>query len=91
MHGSDAAPFDLARIAELDLHGKWLFDAVFNPLNTPFLEIGRRRGAVCVDGLWMMIYQGIPAFESWIGEPVQRGARDLQELHRILDRALVEV
>ncbi|ORX14593.1 hypothetical protein AWC31_25765 [Mycolicibacterium wolinskyi] len=91
MHGNDPAPFDLARIADIDLNGKWFFDAVFNPLDTPFLQAGARGGAMCVDGLWMMIYQGIPAFESWTNRQLTLKTNDLIELHRILRHALADV
>jgi shikimate 5-dehydrogenase len=77
MRGNAVAAFDLARIAELDPRGKWFFDAVFNPIDTSFLQTSERNGAVVVDGLWMMIYHGVPAFSKWTGIALQLRARQL--------------
>lgn len=43
------------------------FDAVYKPLETRFLRDARTAGAETVDGAWMLLYQGVEAFETWTG------------------------
>ena len=43
-------------------------DLVYTPLTTKLLELGQDRGSKTVDGLGMLIYQGIPGFEAWFGQ-----------------------
>jgi hypothetical protein len=88
LRGNAAAALDLARITELDPRGKWFFDAVFNPIDTSFLQASERNGAVAVDGLWMTIYQGVPAFSKWTGIAPQLSARQLGDVHERLSVAV---
>ena len=43
-------------------------DLVYTPLETNLLKIAKDRGSRTVDGLGMLIYQGIPGFEAWFGQ-----------------------
>ena len=43
-------------------------DLVYTPLETNFLKIAKNRGSRTVDGLGMLIHQGIPGFEAWFGQ-----------------------
>lgn len=42
-------------------------DLVYSPLDTPFLKDVRARGCCTVDGLGMLLHQGVPGFERWFG------------------------
>jgi shikimate dehydrogenase len=42
-------------------------DIVYNPLRTPFLNAAAEKGCVTVDGLGMLLHQGVPGFERWFG------------------------
>ena len=42
-------------------------DIVYNPLMTPFLQAAEKRGCTIVDGLGMLLHQGVPGFERWFG------------------------
>jgi len=42
-------------------------DLVYTPLETPLLEQARKTGCCTVDGLGMLLYQAVPAFERWFG------------------------
>ncbi len=44
-----------------------VFDAVYVPLETPLLAAARARGNRAVDGLGMLLHQGVPGFERWFG------------------------
>ena len=42
-------------------------DIVYNPLETPLLRNARAAGLRTVDGLGMLMHQGVPAFEAFFG------------------------
>ena len=47
--------------------GMVVTDLVYNPLETRLLHAAREAGCTVVDGVGMLIYQAIPAFERWFG------------------------
>jgi len=44
-----------------------VLDAVYSPLETRLLRDAADAGATTVDGAWMLLYQGVEAFEIWTG------------------------
>ncbi len=62
-HGDDMPDISLER-ARLDL---LVSDVVFNPPETPLLRAARERGHPTLDGLSMLVYQGVIGFELWTG------------------------
>lgn len=40
-------------------------DIVYNPLETKFLKIAKDLGLKCIDGLYMLVGQGVKAEEIW--------------------------
>jgi shikimate dehydrogenase len=42
-------------------------DIVYTPLETDLLKTASDKGCKTVDGLGMLIYQGMPGFEKWFG------------------------
>lgn len=58
-----------------------VMDAVYRPLRTPFLREADAVGARTVDGAWMLLYQGVGAFERWTGvtAPVDAMNRALRD------------
>ena len=42
-----------------------VLDAVYSPIETRLLREAARAGATTVDGAWMLLYQGVEAFERW--------------------------
>jgi shikimate dehydrogenase len=53
--------------AELIPAGGLVFDLVYNPEETPFLQAARSRGARTAGGLAMLVYQGVASFRLWTG------------------------
>jgi shikimate dehydrogenase len=52
-------------------------DVVFNPPEPPLLRAARERGLRTLDGLSMLVYQGVIGFELWTGsEAPQRVMKD---------------
>ena len=45
-----------------------VLDAVYSPLETRLLREAAAAGATTVDGAWMLLFQGVEAFEQWTGE-----------------------
>jgi len=46
-----------------------VFDMVYGPQETPLVTFSRAKGARSADGLLMLLFQGIFAFEIWFGKP----------------------
>jgi len=63
MEGKEALTIDLSRAAR----GTAIADIVYVPLDTPLLKDARARGLTPVEGLGMLLYQGIPGFRGWFG------------------------
>jgi shikimate dehydrogenase len=63
MHGGDRYPIDLNRLH----NGLFVFDLVYNPLETPLLAAARRRGVRGCNGLAMLALQGAESFAIWTG------------------------
>ncbi len=64
------------------LHGDLtVLDAVYAPLETRLLREAAAAGATTVDGAWMLLYQGVAAFERWTGReaPVEAMNEALRE------------
>lgn len=47
--------------------GTLVTDIVYSPLRTKLLEDADAAGCVTVDGLGMLLHQGVPGFERWFG------------------------
>jgi len=46
---------------------QWVFDLVYNPLETPFVHKAKQIGCKLVSGLDMLIYQSAESFKWWTG------------------------
>ena len=44
-----------------------VLDAVYSPIETRLLRAAEAAGATTVDGAWMLLFQGVEAFERWTG------------------------
>lgn len=44
-----------------------VLDAVYSPIETRLLRDAAAAGATTVDGAWMLLFQGVAAFERWTG------------------------
>ena len=54
--------------------GMLVADVVFNPPETRLLAAARKRGLPTLDGLSMLVYQGVIAFEMWTGQSPDEAA-----------------
>lgn len=43
----------------------FVYDVIYNPKETPLLKFAKEKGAVAVNGLGMLFYQGVLALQHW--------------------------
>jgi shikimate dehydrogenase len=53
--------------------GQVIYDIVYNPPRTKTLKAAEAAGAKAVNGLGMLLYQGVLAFEHWLGKTPPAG------------------
>jgi shikimate dehydrogenase len=59
---------DASPVPAEHLHGDLaVLDAVYSPIETRLLREARAAGATTIDGAWMLLFQGVDAFERWTG------------------------
>ena len=46
------------------------FDIVYRPMNTKFMQLAAKAGAKVCNGLEMLLYQGVDAYELWTGSNI---------------------
>jgi shikimate dehydrogenase len=63
MKGHPALVLDLASLKR----SAAVLDIVYNPLETALLKDAKARGHVAIDGLGMLMHQGVPSFEAFFG------------------------
>ncbi|MCK9444437.1 MAG: shikimate dehydrogenase [Tissierellaceae bacterium] len=63
-----------------------VYDIVYNPRETKLLKYGRGHGIMAINGLSMLIYQGLKSFEIWTGERVNPEEAD--KTHQVLEKAI---
>lgn len=63
---------------------QFVFDLIYQPAVTPLVQGARDRGARAINGLTMLLFQALAAFEIWTGEPAPEAA-----MRAALERAVV--
>jgi shikimate dehydrogenase len=56
-------PYKLDRLKK----GAVVYDIIYNPAMTEFLKLAQKKGAKVINGLDMLIYQGMHSFKLWTG------------------------
>lgn len=64
MKESDSSPVDENLLGKNTL----VYDLIYNPAETKLLKAAREKGTKTANGLGMLLYQGVLAFEIWIGK-----------------------
>ena len=66
---TDASPVDESLMQKLKTDAI-AYDLIYTPNPTQFLKLARDRGATAIDGLEMLLQQGVAALEIWLQQPV---------------------
>lgn len=80
-HETDT-PIDIQKISTQT----YLFDAIYNPLETRFLREGYKKGCRGQNGLMMLLFQGLESFRHWTGIVVSPELFSLEELQNCVKR-----
>ncbi|TGE37948.1 shikimate dehydrogenase [Desulfosporosinus fructosivorans] len=75
-------PFSLQGISEQAL----VVDIIFNPSQTAFLQDAKKQGCRTLNGLGMLLYQGVLAWEFWLGGQAPVEAMQLALKDQLLRR-----
>lgn len=62
----DPLPFS----PEICREGTVIFDLIYNPLRTPLLKKAQKCGLPVINGLGMLVFQGMQSFKLWTGKSV---------------------
>lgn len=54
---------------ENEINAKYVFDMVYDPSETRFLQAAKARGAQIIPGIEMFVHQAARQFEIWTGKP----------------------
>ncbi len=52
-----------------ELNALWVFDSVYNPIETPLLKLAQSKGCGTISGAEMYVHQAARQFEIWTGKP----------------------
>ena len=66
---TDASPVDESLMQKLKADAI-AYDLIYTPNPTQFLKLAQDRGATAIDGLEMLVQQGVAALEIWLQQPV---------------------
>ena len=66
-----------------DLKTKYVFDLVYNPIDTPLIRLARQMNIHVITGVEMFVQQGARQFEIWTGKPAPE-----DEMLRVVVHAL---
>jgi shikimate dehydrogenase len=62
---TDASPIDEALMSKLK-NQAIAYDLIYTPNPTKFLKLAQAQGAIPIDGLEMLLQQGVAALEIWL-------------------------
>ena len=82
MSGQPALDIDLPGLPDAAI----VADIVYAPLETDLLKRVRKKGCMTIDGLGMLMHQGVPGFRAWFGADATVDDALRAELVRDLER-----
>jgi 3-dehydroquinate dehydratase/shikimate dehydrogenase len=81
--GSAAKSAPASPLGENEINARYVFDLVYNPIETPLLRMARQKGIAVITGVEMFVQQGARQFEIWTGKPAPE-----EEMLRVVLHAL---
>ncbi len=79
MSGQNHAPI----LTPEELNTKFVFDLVYNPIDTPLIRMARQADIPVITGVEMFVQQGARQFEIWTGKPAPQ-----EDMLRVVVHAL---
>lgn len=70
-------------LAENELNAGLVFDMVYNPMETPLIQLAKKKGLATISGVEMFVQQGARQFEIWTGKPAPEA-----EMQRVVEHEL---
>lgn len=58
-----------------------IYDVIYNPAETKLMALAGRKGCLAINGAGMLFYQGVRAFETWMGPIVAK--KKLSDLYEV--------
>ncbi|MDR3741728.1 MAG: shikimate dehydrogenase [Terracidiphilus sp.] len=68
---------------EKELNARLVFDMVYNPMETPLIQLAKKKGIATISGVEMFVQQGARQFEIWTGKPAPEA-----EMQRVVEHEL---
>jgi 3-dehydroquinate dehydratase / shikimate dehydrogenase len=56
-------------LQEKEINARFVFDMIYDPVETPLLKLAKQRGAQIIPGIEMFVHQAARQFEIWTGKP----------------------
>lgn len=72
-------------LQEKEINARFVFDMVYDPVETKLLKLAKARGAEVIPGYEMFVHQAARQFEIWTGKPAP-----WDEMLRVVTRSLEE-
>jgi len=69
-----------------EIKAKYVFDMIYDPLETPLLKAARARGVEAIPGIEMFVQQAARQFEIWTGKPAPADEMRRVALMELQDR-----
>jgi len=83
MAGLAAKNAPVSPLEPAEINARFVFDLVYNPIETPLLRMARQKGIAAISGVEMFVQQGARQFEIWTGKPAPE-----EEMLRVVLHAL---
>lgn len=80
----DTSPIDETILQDSEL----LYDMTYNPYETKFLSLGKKVGAKTINGLPMLLYQGLQSMKIWTGK--ESNSEEEDYVYELLKKQLKE-
>ena len=72
-------------LQDKEINARYVFDMVYDPIETRLLQMAKARGAEVIPGFEMFVHQAARQFEIWTGKPAP-----WDEMLRVVTKALHE-
>jgi len=56
-------------LSEKEINARYVFEMIYDPAETRFVQLARARGAEIIPGIEMFVHQAARQFEIWTGKP----------------------